>query len=224
MGRKARSLRVVHETLHANKEFCPDHFSAAAPPDGTTSPWPVPRMISAEQFLVILQEKDLLPADLIQRVRGQLKQAESPPTAEVLAEQLIAEGFLTPVLVKRLLEQPSAAATSPAAGTVPISASTKGDSPIFGPTPGVAARKSGQSPAQAEPDELGLAPLDNEPGAGWAPSRLPNRPPRHPWWRHPRGPCRRPLRRPPRFPRCWKRNSSRWAARPAARPAGPWTG
>ena len=124
-------------------------------------------MISAEQFLVILQEKDLLPADLIQRVRGQLKQAESPPTAEVLAEQLIAEGFLTPVLVKRLLEQPSAAATSPAAGTVPISASTKGDSPIFGPTPGVAARKSGQSPAQAEPDELGLAPLDNEPGAGW---------------------------------------------------------
>ena len=124
-------------------------------------------MISAEQFLVILQEKDLLPADLIERVRGQLKQAESPPTVEVLAEQLIAEGFLTPVLVKRLLEQPSAAAASPAAGTVPISVPTQGDSPIFGPTPGVAAQKSGQSPAQAEPDELGLAPLDNEPGARW---------------------------------------------------------
>ena len=224
MGRKARSLRVVHETLHANKEFCPDHFSAAAPPDGTTSPWPVPRMISAEQFLVILQEKDLLPADLIQRVRGQLKQAESPPTAEVLAEQLIAEGFLTPVLVKRLLEQPSAAATSPAAGTVPISASTKGDSPIFGPTPGVAARKSGQSPAQAEPDELGLAPLDNEPGAGWGAKPVAKPAATPSVVETPAGPLPEAVAAPPRFPRCWKRNSSRWAARPAARPAGPWTG
>ncbi len=182
-------------------------------------------MISAEQFLVILQEKDLLPADLIERVRGQLKQAESPPTVEVLAEQLIAEGFLTPVLVKRLLEQPSAAATSPAAGTVPISVSTQGDSPIFGPTPGVAARKSGQSPAQAEPDELGLAPLDNEPGARWG-----AKPVAKPAATPPGGDTRRALaggrqRRPDaEVSSLLEEELKPLGGRPAARPAGPWTG
>ena len=107
----------------------------------------VPRMISAEQFLAALQEKDLLPVDLIQRVRDQLKQADSPPSVEVLVEQFIAEGFLTPMLAKRLLEQASTAA--PAA------------------TPAPAPERAPAEQPQPEADELGLAPLGDEPGAKW---------------------------------------------------------
>ena len=94
-------------------------------------------MISAEQFLAILQEKDLLPPDLIERVRRQLQQAEKPPTLEVLAEQLIQEGLLTPALARWLIEHASAIPASPA------------------------------KQVQPEPDELGLAPLDDELRTKW---------------------------------------------------------
>ena len=76
-----------------------------------------------------------------------MQQAEGPPTVEVLAEQLIQEGLLTPALARWLIEHASAMPPSPA------------------------------KPVQPEPDELGLAPLDDEPPARWkspAPPSLPS--------------------------------------------------
>ena len=64
-------------------------------------------MISAERFLAILQEKDLLPTDLIERLRKQIGRMKQPPTSASLAKQLIEEGYLTPALVKRLMAQAS---------------------------------------------------------------------------------------------------------------------
>ena len=64
-------------------------------------------MISAELFLAILQEKDLLPAEVIERLRKQIGRMKQPPTGASLAQQLIAEGHLTPALAKRLMEQAS---------------------------------------------------------------------------------------------------------------------
>jgi outer membrane protein assembly factor BamB len=91
-------------------------------------------MISAERFLTILHEKDLVPAELIERLRRQLAQAEKAPGVEAVANELIKQGYLTPALAKRLLAAADTA-EEPAA-------------------------KEPISPAE---DELTLAPLEDEP-------------------------------------------------------------
>ena len=141
-------------------------------------------MISAELFLAILQEKDLLPAEVIERLRKQIGRMKQPPTGANLAQQLIAEGHLTPALAKRLMEQASftplprdrltaaGEAADAAPGETPHAlpeaaflkaAAAEGFQAIPpAPAPSGGAKKGDE--------ELGLAPLDDEssavPGGG----------------------------------------------------------
>ena len=125
-------------------------------------------MISAERFLAILQEKDLLPADLIERLRKQIERMQPPPTSASLSKQLIEEGYLTPALVKRLMAQgaftpllherltaageaPVAAAGQPpqavpeAAGAKPVAAEAEG---VAAPPPAAGGDKAAEFPGQ----------------------------------------------------------------------------
>jgi len=55
-------------------------------------------MISAEQFLDTLQEKDLIPVPLIESLRKQVAAAGKPVSAQSVAKLLIDKGHLTPAL------------------------------------------------------------------------------------------------------------------------------
>ena len=57
-------------------------------------------MMSVEQFLAVLKEKDLVPEDLL---RGVYKQHAHHVTAAELAQVLIDKGYLTPALANRLM-------------------------------------------------------------------------------------------------------------------------
>jgi len=92
-------------------------------------------MISTEQFLAILEEKDLLPAGTLAALWKQVAQSKKPIPAATVAKKLIDEGFLTPALAKRLLSAGEEEAPKPAAA----------------------------KPPAADVDELGLALLDDEP-------------------------------------------------------------
>ncbi len=60
-------------------------------------------MISAQQFLNVLEQKDLLPADLIRLLRERIAASDQPVTAIDVARRLIEMGRLTPPLAERLL-------------------------------------------------------------------------------------------------------------------------
>jgi len=60
-------------------------------------------MISAEQFLAILEEKDLLPPKVLEGLRRQVGQSSRPVPASAIAKSLIDKGYLTRVLANRLL-------------------------------------------------------------------------------------------------------------------------
>jgi len=63
-------------------------------------------MISAEQFLDILEQKDLLPGEFIRILRQRVAESIKPVTAVGVARQLIKMGHLTPALAERLLAAP----------------------------------------------------------------------------------------------------------------------
>ncbi|NLY03180.1 MAG: PQQ-binding-like beta-propeller repeat protein [Rhodopirellula sp.] len=67
-------------------------------------------MISAEQFLDLLDEKDLLPPKLLESLRRQLAEAKTPETkarltAALVAKRLVDSGHLSRRLAQRLLDQ-----------------------------------------------------------------------------------------------------------------------
>ena len=70
-------------------------------------------MISAERFLSLLEEKDLLPPGVMAKLRQQVAQAKNPPKASGVAKALIDKGYLTPVLAKRLLDSERRRAKAP---------------------------------------------------------------------------------------------------------------
>ncbi len=57
-------------------------------------------MISVEQFLAVLKDKDLVPSDLL---HGIYKQYRHHVTAAEIAQVLIDRGYLTPALANRLM-------------------------------------------------------------------------------------------------------------------------
>ncbi len=95
-------------------------------------------MSSTEKFLDILAERDLLPEKLLANLRQQVAKAPKPIRPEALAKRLIDAGHLTPALAKRLLAALPQAEAEPEA------------------TPSDAAS------AQADEDDLGLVPLEDE--------------------------------------------------------------
>ncbi len=60
-------------------------------------------MISALQFVDILEEKDLLPPELVRLLRDRINSSSEPVTAIDVAKRLIAMGRLTSALAERIL-------------------------------------------------------------------------------------------------------------------------
>jgi outer membrane protein assembly factor BamB/tetratricopeptide (TPR) repeat protein len=60
-------------------------------------------MPSAEQFLAVLEEKDILPPEVLGALRRTLRETAKPPAAQALADWLVRHGHLTPSMAERLL-------------------------------------------------------------------------------------------------------------------------
>ncbi|MEA1950998.1 MAG: hypothetical protein U9N87_06405, partial [Planctomycetota bacterium] len=60
-------------------------------------------MISAEKFIDLLEEKDLLPSEMVAKLRRQVAKSSKTVPATAIAKRLIEKGYLTRPLAKRLL-------------------------------------------------------------------------------------------------------------------------
>jgi hypothetical protein len=94
-------------------------------------------MISAEEFIDILEKKDLLDPELVDDLRRRVEQSMAPVSAALLAKRLVDKGHLSRKLAQRLLDR----------------AESEGDemAPL-------------EEPAEEVQDvgDLGLAPLEEE--------------------------------------------------------------
>ncbi len=106
-------------------------------------------MVSADKFLDVLQQKDLLPEGVLRSLRRQLAELGEPLPAAALARQLIQAGHLTPPLAKRLLAT-AGQGEEPAA---PTTASEEKPEQKKEPDPAAQATEEG---------ELGLVPLEED--------------------------------------------------------------
>ncbi len=120
------------------------------------------KVLGAEEFLDLLDKRDLLPAEVIAPLRKQVAQATEPIPAASLAKRLVDAGHLTPAIAKRLL-----------------ASRAEEDISLAEPAPGEQIKP--QPPAVSLSDDLDafeLAPLDDEPTAKRTPAR--KRPPAKP--------------------------------------------
>lgn len=136
-------------------------------------------MPSAEKFLDILEEKDLLAGDVLRALRKRVAASVRPVTPDAIARQLVQAGHLTPALAERLLAS-ALAQEGPAAG-----AAAEGDD--LGLAPLEEEKKKPAAPAAAEgkkekeeEEDLGLAPLPEEKTAKPKPAPAPAQQPAKP--------------------------------------------
>lgn len=158
-------------------------------------------MISAEQFLAILEQKDLLPADVLTRLRAQIAQSDKPIAAEMVAKRLIERGYLTPAIAKRLLGEKPVEGTKPSPQQRPAAPSAPkpaeeddlGLMPLPEEEP-KAAKKEAKKPAKAptaEKEDLDLVPLDEAPAKpAPTPAKKPDKPAPKPSAKPPAKPAR----------------------------------
>ncbi len=133
---------------------------------------------SAEQFLDLLDEKDLLPGELLLSLRRRLLEMGGSVPAAKIAQLLVRKGLLTPVLARRLLgaagAPTGAQAQTPRQGPAvdkphkPAATGQRTQEPAQPETQpkassGGRAVEEGAGPAPAQ-EELGLAPLEEELG------------------------------------------------------------
>jgi len=138
--------------------------------------------VGAGEFLDLLDEKDLLPDELLLSLRRRLLEIPGPVSAEKVAALLIRKGLLTPVLARRLLASAADAGAGKAAGTsrqsppstsaqapastanVEPSDSAGEELPAHAAPPGAEQGESDQGELDLKPleEELGLAPLEEE--------------------------------------------------------------
>ncbi len=115
--------------------------------------------MSADRFLDRLEQTGLLEAWFLQTLRDQTASSKTPPTADSIAKRLVRSGHLTKLQAAKLLAdleddtaEPPATPKKPAAGS------------------GKSADSRGKAkPAPSIDEELGLAPLGDEPDLGLAP-------------------------------------------------------
>lgn len=118
------------------------------------------------RFLAVLEEKDLLPAELIEGLRKQVVQSKVPVLADFVAKRLIEAGHLTAALAERLLAASSDEVSPPAESPAQKSED-----------------ETGPASPEAADDELRLVPLDDEPRTrprAAVPEAPPERPPKTP--------------------------------------------
>jgi len=105
--------------------------------------------ISTEAFVALLEQRDLVPLDMLGKLRQQIAAAKKPVSAATVARRLVEQGLLTRAQAKRLLAVGGKAPDAPAGRAKPAAPSKEGDDLGLQPI--------------AEEEELGLAPLDDEP-------------------------------------------------------------
>ncbi|MCU0983054.1 MAG: PQQ-binding-like beta-propeller repeat protein, partial [Pirellulaceae bacterium] len=115
--------------------------------------------MSADRFLDRLEQTGLLEAWFLQTLRDQAAASQTPPTADSIAKRLVRSGHLTKLQASKLLaDLEDDTAEPPAAPQKPAAGSGK-----------PAATRGKGKPAPSIDEELGLAPLGDEPDLGFAP-------------------------------------------------------
>jgi len=103
-------------------------------------------MISPEEFVALLEKKDLVSPEVVAHLRRQIARPGKPISAALIAKWLVDRGHLSRLLAQRLI--------------------TKAEDSEEIPKPGRDIQFDWEKEAEAEEEELGLAPLDDEiPGA-----------------------------------------------------------
>ena len=81
--------------------------------------------MSAEKFIDLLKDRDLIPPEMIEQLRAQVAESRQLVSAKKIANALINSGHLTPAIAKRLLDAAEEApGTTPATRASTISCST----------------------------------------------------------------------------------------------------
>ncbi len=115
----------------------------------------------------MLEQRDLLEAGMIKRLRRQIAEAPKPVSAVALARRLVEQGHLTRAQARRLLAAGGGAASQPSEPAKPAPSATPpaadreedlGLAPLDD-----ASEKPAASSADDLDEDLGLAPLDDEP-------------------------------------------------------------
>jgi outer membrane protein assembly factor BamB len=137
--------------------FDPDHHQRRVPPDEKSAG---AGQLTADEFLHVLQEKDLVSDKLLATLRKQIADAKTPISANKIAKLLIDKGFLTPLVAQRLLAagQHSHAESQGAKSPAPESPESIAPQPA---EPADAAAPGGVASLLDEE----LPPLPNEAGA-----------------------------------------------------------
>ncbi len=139
--------------------------------------WPIGRQanqtteevgpITTDAFIDLLEQRDLLEAGMIKRLRRQIAEAPKPVSAVALARRLVEQGHLTRAQARRLLAAGGGAASQPSEPAKPAPSATPpaadreedlGLAPLDD-----ASEKPAASSADDLDEDLGLAPLDDEP-------------------------------------------------------------
>ncbi len=115
-------------------------------------------MIDAEEFVALLETKDLVSPEVVAHLRRQIARPNNPISAALIAKWLVDHGHLSRLLAQRLL--------------------TRAEESVEQTKPQPEVQFDWERQAQAEEDELGLAPLDDEIPSPRAPE--PKRPPAAP--------------------------------------------
>src|SRR5262245_59230542 len=105
---------------------------------------------SAADFLNELTERELVPINILASLKRQVTAATKPVSAATIARLLVEKGHLTAVQAERLLGTPLRSAAPAAASPAPVGHNSQ---PV----------QSLPETKLLEPDELGLAPLDEGP-------------------------------------------------------------
>jgi outer membrane protein assembly factor BamB len=162
-------------------------------------------MISAEQFLDLLEKKDLLEPELIRSLRRRVAESETPVKTALIAQRLVDKGHLSETLAKRLLERVLEAGGSDSSplsepdeselGLVPLEEEQEEE---LGPIP-AGKEVDGADIGATEEDDWGLEVIDDEaPAERPQQPREPQPPPRSPKSPRPQG--ARPAGTAPRTP------------------------
>src|SRR3972149_4479236 len=105
-------------------------------------------MISPEEFVALLEEKDLVSPEVVAHLRRQIARPGKPISAALIAKWLVDRGHLSRLLAQRLITQAEDSEETP--------------------KPARDVKFDWEQEAEAE-EELGLAPLDDEiPGSSAA--------------------------------------------------------
>ena len=137
-------------------------------------------MPSAAQFLAVLEEKDILPPEVLGALRKTVRETAQPPTARALADWLVRHGHLTPSMADRLLgtagerpppaerppQPPPAAALPKGAGSGKPPAASGGGFGLLDELPPLGA--AGGGPLDPL---LAAGPIDEAQGPGLGPAR-----------------------------------------------------